>query len=166
MARITVEDCIDKFPSRFELVLVASNRARKLHSGEDPTLDKDNDKNTVIALREIAEETLSIEELKNSLIEDYQTVSLSEEEEELSLDISEDEEVDVNIRLDKEIKNLVSNEDKEINNLEDTNENSTEIDLEDTNENSTEIDLEDTNENSTEIDIEENNSNSESEILK
>ena len=128
MARITVEDCIDKFPSRFELVLVASNRARKLHSGEDPTLDKDNDKNTVIALREIAEETLSIEELKNSLIEDYQTVSLSEEEEELSLDISEDEEVDVNIRLDKEIKNLVSNEDKEINNLEDTNENSTEID--------------------------------------
>jgi len=154
MARITVEDCIDKFPSRFELVLVASNRARKLHSGEDPTLDKDNDKNTVIALREIAEETLSIEELKNSLIEDYQTVSLSEEEEELSLDISEDEEVDVNIRLDKEIKNLVSNEDKEINNLEDTNENSTEIDLEDT------------NENSTEIDIEENNSNSESEILK
>ena len=54
MARITVEDCIDKFPSRFELVLVASNRARKLYSGENPTVEIDNDKNTVIALREIA----------------------------------------------------------------------------------------------------------------
>ena len=53
MARITVEDCIDKFDSRFELVLVASNRARKLHAGENTSLEKDNDKNTVIALREI-----------------------------------------------------------------------------------------------------------------
>jgi len=67
MARITVEDCIDKFPSRFELVLVASNRARKLHSGEDPTVEIDNDKNTVIALREIAEETITVENLKNDL---------------------------------------------------------------------------------------------------
>ena len=69
MARITVEDCIDKFPSRFELVLVASNRARKLHSGEEPTVEIDNDKNTVIALREIAEETVTVEKLKNDLIE-------------------------------------------------------------------------------------------------
>ena len=60
MARITVEDCIDKFPSRFELVLVASQRARKLHSGDDPTVEKDNDKNTVIALREIADSTISV----------------------------------------------------------------------------------------------------------
>ena len=89
MARITVEDCIDKLPSRFELVLVASNRARKLHSGESPTVEKDNDKNTVIALREIADETISIEEMKKSLVEEYQTVSLSEEEEELSLENSE-----------------------------------------------------------------------------
>ena len=64
MARITVEDCIDKFPSRFELVLVASNRARKLYAGEDPTVEIDNDKNTVIALREIAKETLTKEKLK------------------------------------------------------------------------------------------------------
>ena len=69
MARITVEDCVDKFESRFELVLVASNRARKLHSGENPTVEKDNDKNTVIALREIAEETLSKDQLKNDLID-------------------------------------------------------------------------------------------------
>ena len=85
MARITVEDCIDKFPSRFELVLVASNRARKLHSGETPNVDKDNDKNTVIALREIADEKLSIDELKNDLIEEYQTVTLTEDEEESDL---------------------------------------------------------------------------------
>ena len=85
MARITVEDCIDKFPSRFELVLVASNRARKLHSGETPNVDKDNDKNTVIALREIADEKLSIDYLKNDLIEEYQTVTLTEDEEETDL---------------------------------------------------------------------------------
>ena len=81
MARITVEDCIDKFPSRFELVLVASNRARKLYSGENPTVEIDNDKNTVIALREIAEETLTAEQLKNNLIEEYQTNTFSEDEE-------------------------------------------------------------------------------------
>ena len=80
MARITVEDCIDKFPSRFELVLVASNRARKLHAGESPTVEIDNDKNTVIALREIAEETLTSEKLKNDLIEEYQTNTFSEDE--------------------------------------------------------------------------------------
>ncbi len=80
MARITVEDCIDKFESRFELVLVASNRARKLHSGENPTVEKDNDKNTVIALREIADESIAIDDMKNNLIEEYQTVSLQSEE--------------------------------------------------------------------------------------
>jgi DNA-directed RNA polymerase subunit omega len=80
MARITVEDCIDKFPSRFELVLVASNRARKLHAGENSTVEIDNDKNTVIALREIAEETLTIEQLKNDLIEEYQTNTFGEDE--------------------------------------------------------------------------------------
>ena len=80
MARITVEDCIDKFTSRFELVLVASNRARKLHSGENPTVDRDNDKNTVIALREIAQETITQDQLKNDLIEEYQTVSIAEDE--------------------------------------------------------------------------------------
>ena len=68
MARITVEDCIDKFPSRFELVLVASNRARKLHSGETPSVEKDNDKNTVIALREIAEEKIKVSDLTDSAV--------------------------------------------------------------------------------------------------
>ena len=82
MARITVEDCIDKFPSRFELVLVASQRTRKLYSGEEPTVEKNNDKNTVISLREIADETISINEMKESLIEEYQTVTITDEENE------------------------------------------------------------------------------------
>ena len=102
MARITVEDCIDKFPSRFELVLVASNRARKLHSGESTTLDKDNDKNTVIALREIAEETLTIDVLKNDLIEEYQTTTFIEDEEldepiVNSSENNQDDEIDLNV---------------------------------------------------------------------
>ena len=80
MARITVEDCIDKFPSRFELVLVASNRARKLYTGESPTVEIDNDKNTVIALREIAEETITREQLKKDLIQEYQTNTFGEDE--------------------------------------------------------------------------------------
>jgi len=90
MARITVEDCIDKFESRFELVLVASNRARRLHSGENPTVEKDNDKPTVIALREIADESLSIDSLKDKLIQEYQTVSVLDEEE-LTLDYADSE---------------------------------------------------------------------------
>ncbi len=114
MARITVEDCIDKFPSRFELVLVASNRARKLFSGETPTVDKDNDKNTVIALREIAQETLSKEQLKNDLIEEYQTTSFSEDE-----DLDEEDE---NIQQDEDTENI----------LEDNSNNDTSINTDDT----------------------------------
>ena len=91
MARITVEDCIDKFPSRFELVLVASNRARKLHSGENPSVEIDNDKNTVIALREIAEETITVEHLKNDLIEEYQTNTFTEDEDLDEIEDSSDE---------------------------------------------------------------------------
>ena len=91
MARITVEDCIDKFPSRFELVLVASNRARKLHSGEEPTVQIDNDKNTVIALREIAEETITVEQVKNDLIEEYQTNTFIEDEDINEIEDSSDE---------------------------------------------------------------------------
>jgi len=97
MARITVEDCIDKFTSRFELVLVASNRARKLFSGEKPTVEIDNDKHTVIALREIADETIQKEQLKNDLIEEYQTTTFSEDEDINEIEDNTDEnEVDVN----------------------------------------------------------------------
>ena len=68
MARVTVEDCIDKVESPYELVLVAKERAVQLNSGLEPTLDRDNDKNTVIALREIAEETIKVSDLTDSAI--------------------------------------------------------------------------------------------------
>ena len=68
MARITVEDCIDKVDSPYELVLVAKERATQLNSGIEPSLDKDNDKNTVIALREIAEEKIKVQDLTESAI--------------------------------------------------------------------------------------------------
>ena len=68
MARVTVEDCIDKVDSPYELVLVAKERAVQLNSGLEPTLEKDNDKNTVIALREIAEETVKVPDLTESAV--------------------------------------------------------------------------------------------------
>ena len=117
MARITVMDCIDKFPSRFELVLVASNRARKLHSGEEPTVEIDNDKNTVIALREIAEETVTVEKLKNDLIEEYQTNTSIEDEDLNEIEDSSDEnnsetsELETNETTQDE-KNIVESEEE------------------------------------------------------
>ena len=68
MARVTVEDCIDKVDSPYELVLVAKERATQLNSGLEPTLDRDNDKNTVIALREIAEENIKVSDLTESAV--------------------------------------------------------------------------------------------------
>tara|TARA_B100001057_G_scaffold94540_1_gene90993 strand:+ start:561 stop:1097 length:537 start_codon:yes stop_codon:yes gene_type:complete len=68
MARVTVEDCMDKVESPYELVLVAKERATQLNSGIDPTLDRDNDKHTVIALREIAEENIKVNDLTDSAI--------------------------------------------------------------------------------------------------
>lgn len=74
MARVTVEDCIDKVDNRFELVMVAAQRARKIGSGAALTLDRDNDKNPVIALREIAADTIAVEDLKEDLIKNNQRV--------------------------------------------------------------------------------------------
>ena len=68
MARVTVEDCIDKVDSPYELVLVAKERATQLNTGIEPTLDRDNDKNTVIALREIAEENIKVNDLTESAV--------------------------------------------------------------------------------------------------
>jgi len=66
MARVTVEDCIDKVESPYELVLVAKERATQLNAGIEPTIDRDNDKNTVISLREIAEEKIKVSDLTDS----------------------------------------------------------------------------------------------------
>ncbi|MBB3173231.1 DNA-directed RNA polymerase subunit omega [Endobacter medicaginis] len=68
MARVTVEDCVEKVPNRFELVLLAAQRARNLSRGEELTIDRDNDKNPVVALREIADETVSLASLHGDLV--------------------------------------------------------------------------------------------------
>lgn len=83
MARVTVEDCVLKVPNRFDLVMVAAQRSREISAGSPLTVERDNDKNPVIALREIAEETVSIEELSDALIQGMQRhVEIDEPEEE------------------------------------------------------------------------------------
>lgn len=82
MARVTVEDCIDKVPNRFELVMVAAQRARKIGSGASLTLSRDNDKNPVVSLREIAGETVSPENLKEEMITSHQRFLPNDDEEE------------------------------------------------------------------------------------
>lgn len=82
MARVTVEDCVLKVPNRFELVMLAAQRAREVASGAPLTVDRDNDKNPVVALREIADETVSLDYLKNSLIKGHQKIVEPEEPEE------------------------------------------------------------------------------------
>ena len=87
MARVTVEDCIDKIPNRYELLMVAAQRAKDISSGSPLTVDRDNDKNSVVALREIAEERVSIEELQRSLVMGLQKFVEVEEPEEEELEI-------------------------------------------------------------------------------
>lgn len=82
MARVTVEDCVLKVPNRFELVMVAAQRAREIASGGPLSVERDNDKNPVVALREIAEETVSLDHLKNSLVKGHQRHVESDEPEE------------------------------------------------------------------------------------
>ncbi len=83
MARVTVEDCVLKVPNRFDLVMVAAQRSRDISAGAPLTVERDNDKNPVIALREIAEETVSIEALSDALIQGMQRhVEIDEPEEE------------------------------------------------------------------------------------
>ena len=81
MARVTVEDCIEKIPNRFRLVLLAAHRARSIAAGSALTIERDNDKNPVVALREIADETLELDTLQESLISGLQRVLPSEDDE-------------------------------------------------------------------------------------
>jgi DNA-directed RNA polymerase subunit omega len=80
MARVTVEDCVDKVPNRFDLVLLAAQRARQISGGAELTIDRDRDKNPVVALREIADETVLPEELNESLVQNMQRVQIDEED--------------------------------------------------------------------------------------
>lgn len=80
MARVTVEDCIDKVTNRFDLVLLAAQRAREISGGAELTLDRDRDKNPVVALREIAEETIQPDDLQEALVSDLQKVRIDDDD--------------------------------------------------------------------------------------
>ncbi|NVD44818.1 DNA-directed RNA polymerase subunit omega [Qipengyuania atrilutea] len=81
MARVTVEDCVDKVPNRFDLVLLAAERAREISGGAEMTVDRDRDKNPVVALREIAEQTIKPKDLQESLVTSLQKILPDDEEE-------------------------------------------------------------------------------------
>jgi DNA-directed RNA polymerase subunit omega len=80
MARVTVEDCVDKVPNRFDLVLLAAQRARQVSGGAELTIDRDRDKNPVVALREIAEETIQPEDLRDTLVGSLQRVQVDDDD--------------------------------------------------------------------------------------
>jgi DNA-directed RNA polymerase subunit omega len=87
MARVTVEDCVTKIPNRFELVMLASQRARDISAGSATTIDRDNDKNPVVALREIADSTVDLADLEEALIKGLQN--------HVEMDEVEDDEIDL-----------------------------------------------------------------------
>ena len=87
MARVTVEDCVDKVPNRFRLVMLAAQRARELSVGAQITVDRDNDKNPVVALREIADETVQVQDLEEELIQGLQRHADSDDPEEEAADL-------------------------------------------------------------------------------
>jgi len=91
MARVTAEDCVRKVPNRFELVMMAAQRAREIGGGMTLTVDRDNDKNPVVALREIADETVTLDDLRESLVRGHQKVIASDEQEEEIIDLMEGE---------------------------------------------------------------------------
>ena len=87
MARVTVEDCVDKIPNRFDLVMMAAQRARNISAGSQLTVERDNDKNPVIALREIADETVPLDELEEGLVQSLQNYVEMDEPEEEEMDV-------------------------------------------------------------------------------
>lgn len=80
MARVTVEDCVDKIPNRFDLVLIAAQRARQISGGAELTIDRDRDKNPVVALREIAEETVVPDDLQDAIVTNLQRVRIDDDD--------------------------------------------------------------------------------------
>ncbi len=95
MARVTVEDCIEKISNRFDLVLVASHRARNIQKGETLSIERDNDKNPVVALREIADQKIDIEKIQDKIISSFQKLK-SNDEETPSLDTETEEKLENN----------------------------------------------------------------------
>ena len=111
MARVTVEDCIDKIPNRFDLVLAAAQRARHISTGNPLTIDRDNDKNPVVALREIADETIDPDKLRDDIVNGLQKLTnqeLIEDEDDENL---EDNSLEENYTVNDELSDLkISND--------------------------------------------------------
>ena len=111
MARVTVEDCIDKIPNRFDLVLAAAQRARNISTGNPLTIDRDNDKNPVVALREIADETIDPDKLRDDIVNSLQKLTnteLVEDEEDENL---EDNRLEDNYSINDELNEFKMNND-------------------------------------------------------
>lgn len=107
MARVTVEDCVDKVPNRFELVMLAAHRAREISSGAPITVSRDNDKNPVVSLREIAEETQQADDLRERMIEANQTQIEVDEPEEDSMSLLMGSEADKPVEDDMSEEKLL-----------------------------------------------------------
>ena len=111
MARVTVEDCIEKIPNRFDLVLAAAQRARDISTGNPLTIDRDNDKNPVVALREIADETIDPDKLRDDIVKGLQKLSnpeLVEDEEDEQL---EENSLEDNYTINDELSEFKMNND-------------------------------------------------------
>ena len=111
MARVTVEDCIEKIPNRFDLVLAAAQRARNISTGNPLTIDRDNDKNPVVALREIADETIDPDKLRDDIVNGLQKLTnneLVEDEEDENLD---DNRLEDNYTINDELSEFKMNND-------------------------------------------------------
>jgi DNA-directed RNA polymerase subunit omega len=114
MARVTGEDCVDKVPNRFELVMLAAHRARSLAAGAPLTVERDNDKNPVVALREIADETLTANQLRESAIESFQRqIEIDEPEEDvMTLLVANDAPVEDDMSEERLLRALMEAQDE------------------------------------------------------
>ena len=111
MARVTVEDCIDKIPNRFDLVLAAAQRARHISNGNPLTIDRDNDKNPVVALREIADETIDPDKLRDDIVNGLQKLTNNEFVEDEEDEILEDNTLEDNYTINDELSEFKMNND-------------------------------------------------------
>ena len=111
MARVTVEDCIEKIPNRFDLVLAAAQRARHISTGNPLTIDRDNDKNPVVALREIAGETIDPDKLRDDIVNGLQKLTNNEFVEDEEDEILEDNRLEDNYTINDELSEFKMNND-------------------------------------------------------
>ena len=111
MARVTVEDCIEKIPNRFDLVLAAAQRARHISTGNPLTIDRDNDKNPVVALREIADETIDPDKLRDDIVKGLQKLTNPEFIEDEEDENPEDDKLENNYTINDELSDFKMNND-------------------------------------------------------